>query len=70
MDTNGVCIDRWYLMITDTFVFNVNCVDGFEWLFDCSKDLLNRQSLKTLVSSRVILYGIKKENTGLTLREE
>ena len=45
------------MVYNDTiFVFNVNCVDAFRLLFDCSKGNFNRQSLKTVVRSRVVLY--------------
>ena len=27
VDTNGVCIDKWYVI--DIFVFNIYCVDAF-----------------------------------------
>ena len=38
-------------------------------LLDCSKGNFNRESLKTVVRSRVDLYCIEKENIGLTLKE-
>ena len=66
MTTNGVCIDRWYVMII--FSCSTRTVSiHFDGLFDCSKGHFNRQSLKTVVRSRVVPDTITKENTGLML---
>ena len=46
------------------FAFNANCVDAFRWLFDCSKGHFNRQSLKAVVRSRVVLYCIRIDVRG------
>ena len=53
------------------FVFNGTMSTHFDGLFDCLKGYFNRQSLKTVVRSRVVLFSvyIKKENIRLTLRE-
>ena len=42
----------------------------FDGMSDCSKGNINRQSLKTVVKSRVVLYCIfKNRKIGLTLRK-
>ena len=68
MTTNGVCIDRWYVMIIFSCLTRTVSMH-FDGLFDCSKGHFNRQSLKAVVRSQVVLNCISKENIGLTLRE-
>ena len=61
MATDGVCIERWYIMIIFSSLTQTACVDAFRWavgLFDGSKGYFNRQSLKAVVRSQVVLYLI------------
>ena len=39
------CVHRQMVRNDNIFVFNVNCVDAFARLFDCSKDHFNKHSL-------------------------
>ena len=58
MDTNGVSIYRsGYVMIIFSSL-TCTLLIHFDGLFDCSKGNFNKQSLKTVVRSRVVLYCI------------
>ena len=53
MTTNGVCVDRWYVMI---FLYLMRTVSmHFIGQLDCSKGRFNRLSLMTVFRSRVVL---------------
>ena len=71
MDTNGVCIDKSYVMIIfSCLTRTVTVLMHFDELFDCSKGNSNGRSLKAVVKSQVVLYIVfKKKKIGLTLRE-
>ena len=69
MGTNGVCIDKSYVMIILSCLTRTVLMH-FDELFDCSKGNSNGRSLKAVVKSQVVLYIVfKKKKIGLTLRE-
>ena len=69
MDANGVCIDRSGYVMTIFSSLTCTVLMHFDGLFDCSKGNFNKQSLKTVVRSRFVLFCISKDKIGLTLRE-
>ena len=64
MTTNGVCIDRWYVMIIFSCLTRTVSMH-FDGLFDCSKGHFNRQSLKAVVRHESFYIVFKRNQSTM-----